>query len=83
MTDKQMDKLVHRKARLAWQMEQARALLDPAIEERYGTHPGEIDCDAAIDSLDYNGGDYSLAKLDADMASCGHPAKPHNKKAKR
>lgn len=81
MTDKQLDKLIRRKANLAYKMEVLRAELDEAIEARYETHPGEVDCDPAIDSLDYGlGPDYTLEKLDADMAACGAPKKSPNEK---
>lgn len=43
MNDKALDRLIRRKARLAWQMEPTRQKLDPAIEARYGEHPSASD----------------------------------------
>lgn len=61
---------------LACQAEETRQRLDPLIEERYGIHPGEIDCDPAIDALDYGiYPGFTLADLDREMAACGWPAK--------
>jgi hypothetical protein len=80
MTDKKLDSLIRRKAKLARKMQQLRAELDPALEERYGTHPGEIDCDPAIDALDYGlGPDYTLAEMDRDMAERGAPCRVSSK----
>lgn len=79
MTDKELDKLVRRKARLASEMEATRQLLDPEIEARYGRHPSEIDCDPAIDALDYGlTPDFNLAEFDRVMSDCKHPAKSAN-----
>lgn len=76
MSDSKLNRLIHRKANTAWKMTLIRAELDPLIEERYGIHPSEIDCDPAIDALDYGTTpDYSLAQLDADMTERGHPPK--------
>jgi hypothetical protein len=79
MTDKQLDKLIRRKARAAHQMNVLREQLDPEIEARYGIHPSEIDCDPAIDALDYGlAPDFDLAAFDKVMAEYKHPAKSAN-----
>jgi hypothetical protein len=79
MTDKQLEKLVSRKVQAATRLRELREQLDPEIEKRYGTHPGEIDCDPAIDALDYGlTYGFTLSDLDREMAACGHAAKSAN-----
>ncbi len=71
---KLIDQLIRKKAKLAWRSMQVGIELNELIEVRYSTNPGEIDCDPAIDALDYGlSPDYTLADLDKDMTECGSP----------
>lgn len=73
MTDKQLDKLIKKRVDNAHEMQQVRAKLDPLIESRYGVHYSDIDCDAAIDAMDYGVAGIDLATLDQEMTDCGYP----------
>lgn len=78
MTDKQLDRLIRQKANCASRNMDLATKLGPLLKERYGVEPGEVDCDAVIDAIDYGAmAGCSLAYVDQHMAACGHPAKTH------
>jgi hypothetical protein len=79
MTDKQLDKLIRRKANVAALNQDIATQLGPLLEARYGVEPGTVDCDAVIDAIDYGAvRGCSLAYVDKHMTICGHPPRVAN-----
>lgn len=79
MTDKQLDKLIRRKAKLAAENLDLANELGPLLKERYGVEPGDVDCDPVIDAIDYGAvRGCSLAYVDHHMTDCGYPPRVAN-----
>jgi len=74
MTDAKFNRLLAKQHRLTNEANVVHRELSRLIIARYGTHYSDVDCDQAIDSLDYpNAPPITLEELDIAMANVGKP----------
>lgn len=59
--------------RLAKQHREMNDVVAEMMIERYGIEPGNVDCDAFIECVDYGHGQITLKELDGHMTERGFP----------
>lgn len=75
MTTKLTNSLLKKAARLSAEFQEIQSQLTDAFNERYGVTYSDVDADMIIDTLDYGGGDLTVADCDSIMAATGNPPK--------
>jgi hypothetical protein len=73
MTDRQLQKLLDRTAKVSEMHLELSRRVTEAFRGRYGTTHSDVDADEIIDSLEYGAGPISIEKCDEAMSLRGYP----------